>query len=209
MNMVVMMLPGVSVTYQGDELGMVDGEVSWTETVDPMGCNTNSTVYDDYSRDPARTPFHWDNTYNAGFSNAARTWLPVASTYPTINVDVELNANGNSHLKIYKDLINLRNRRVMRLGSYRYRENNNVFILKRFISGEEIVVLLGNMNDHNIYMNLNEVDPSIPVNLEILIVSMNSEKVVGTTLNTNSFLLKPSEAIVCGGTMGRQVFYWR
>uniref|UniRef100_T1GX60 Glycosyl hydrolase family 13 catalytic domain-containing protein n=1 Tax=Megaselia scalaris TaxID=36166 RepID=T1GX60_MEGSC len=163
-----------------------------------MGCNTNSTVYDDYSRDPARTPFHWDSTFNAGFSTAPKTWLPVASTYTALNVEAESNANGNSHLKIYKELIKLRSRKVMKNGDYRYRANNNVFILKRFISGVEIVVLLGNMGDHNEYINLTEVDPSIPANLEILIVSMNSEKVVGTTLNTKSVQLKPSEAIVFG-----------
>lgn len=46
---------------------MVDGYVSWKDTVDPSGCNTNDPVnYVLYSRDPERTPFHWNAGKNAG-----------------------------------------------------------------------------------------------------------------------------------------------
>lgn len=38
-NLITMTLPGVAVTYQGEEIGMTNGEVSYQETVDPAGCN--------------------------------------------------------------------------------------------------------------------------------------------------------------------------
>ena len=34
-----LLLPGVAVTYNGEEIGMVNTEVSWEDTVDPAGLN--------------------------------------------------------------------------------------------------------------------------------------------------------------------------
>lgn len=55
------------VSSQGEELGMVDGYVSWEDTVDPGGCNTNDPInYWKTSRDPERSPFQWNDGLNAG-----------------------------------------------------------------------------------------------------------------------------------------------
>ncbi|EDW46946.1 GM21039 [Drosophila sechellia] len=81
MNMLVMILPGVSVTYQGEEIGMTDGEISWEDTVDPWGCNSNPNIYEQYTRDPERTPFQWTGGTNAGFTNGSTTWLPLAADF--------------------------------------------------------------------------------------------------------------------------------
>ena len=45
---------------------MVNGKVTWEETVDPQGCNANPTNYESYSRDPVRTPYQWDASHKAG-----------------------------------------------------------------------------------------------------------------------------------------------
>ncbi|KAH8390165.1 hypothetical protein KR200_008418, partial [Drosophila serrata] len=120
MNMLVMILPGVSVTYQGEEIGMTDGEISWEDTVDPWGCNSNPEIYEQYTRDPERTPFQWTSGANAGFTNGSTTWLPLAADYKTVNVETELVAE-ESHLKIYKELVALRkSSKTLQDGSTRY-----------------------------------------------------------------------------------------
>lgn len=100
MNSLNMMLPGVAITYQGEEIGMRDGYVSWEDTVDVNACNQgNPDNYLDYSRDPARTPYQWDNTTNAGFSSSSKTWLPVAQDYVEINLQAQREAE-RSHYKV-------------------------------------------------------------------------------------------------------------
>ena len=37
--MMSLMLPGVAVTYNGEEIGMTNTDVSWEDTVDPAGLN--------------------------------------------------------------------------------------------------------------------------------------------------------------------------
>lgn len=55
------------ISYKGEEIGMVDGYVSWEDTVDPSGCNTDDPInYWKSSRDPERTPFQWNSEKNAG-----------------------------------------------------------------------------------------------------------------------------------------------
>ena len=39
LNMMSLMLPGVAVTYNGEEIGMTNTDVSWEDTVDPAGIN--------------------------------------------------------------------------------------------------------------------------------------------------------------------------
>ncbi|EDS30628.1 conserved hypothetical protein [Culex quinquefasciatus] len=107
MEMVELSLPGVSITYQGEELGMTDTELSWAETKDPSACQTDEYVYQQYTRDPARTPFQWDSTANAGFTTASKPWLPINPNYTTINVDSEQKAD-KSYLKVFEELVKLR-----------------------------------------------------------------------------------------------------
>lgn len=67
MTMLAMILPGVAVTYYGEEIGMVDKmDISWEDTKDPQACNAGKERYQSRSRDPARTPFQWNFHRNAG-----------------------------------------------------------------------------------------------------------------------------------------------
>lgn len=52
---------------KGEEIGMVNGIVPWSETKDPLACNTDDPVnFIEVSRDPVRTPFQWRNEKNGG-----------------------------------------------------------------------------------------------------------------------------------------------
>ena len=67
MTMLAMILPGVSVTYYGEEIGMVDkDDITWEATQDPQGCQAGQANFKERSRDPCRTPFQWDDTAQSG-----------------------------------------------------------------------------------------------------------------------------------------------
>lgn len=114
-NMLLLTLPGISVTYQGEEIGMKDVWISWEDTVDPQACQSNEENFERLTRDPVRTPFQWSDENNAGFTDASSTWLPVASDYKLTNVKRERGI-ALSHLNIYKQLRALRDEPTLKLG---------------------------------------------------------------------------------------------
>jgi alpha-glucosidase len=71
-------LPGPLFLYQGDELGLVDGEVDPAAASDPIAVrNENASG----GRDPVRTPMPWSpGEPNLGFSTGT-PWLPVAANH--------------------------------------------------------------------------------------------------------------------------------
>ena len=66
-----LLLPGVGVTYIGDEIAMENTWISWENTQDPQGCNAKINGYEKASRDPERSPFQWDNSTAAGKSTTS------------------------------------------------------------------------------------------------------------------------------------------
>lgn len=141
-NMMVQMLPGIAITYNGEELVMTDQWISWEDTVDPQACLQDPNTYDALSRDPARTPFQWDDSRNAGFSTANSTWLPVASNYQSVNVKNE-RITPNSHLNIFKRLTLMRKtRKVLQDGSLDTIADRNLLIIKREVSTAQLFVVL-------------------------------------------------------------------
>ncbi|XP_030573689.1 maltase A1-like [Drosophila novamexicana] len=197
MNMLVMILPGASVTYQGEELGMTDGQISWEDTVDPWGCNSNPEIYEKYTRDPARTPFQWTNGTNAGFSAGSKTWLPLAADYETINVATESEME-HSHIKIYKSLVALRRSlKTLQNGATKYAAiTEDVFALKRSLSGAASIVYVSNFGTADVSINLEEFDKTLPASLQLLVRSLESNKTEGVGYATDELLLLAGEALV-------------
>lgn len=77
MTMLAMILPGVAVTYYGEEIGMIDKtDITWEETQDPSACNAGKEKYQSRSRDPVRTPFQWNFQYNAGIYTTMKNINP-------------------------------------------------------------------------------------------------------------------------------------
>ncbi len=94
-----------ALTYYGAEIGMVTTTPSRVEDVkDPIGIIGWPK---EKGRDGERTPMQWDDGVDAGFSTAAKTWLPIAPDYKTVNVKTEL-AEPDSLLNWNKRLIALR-----------------------------------------------------------------------------------------------------
>ena len=79
-------LRGTPIMYYGEELGMENNDPKRKEDVkDPIG---RLGWPKEKGRDGERTPMQWNESANAGFSQA-RPWLPVPPTYKTHNVTDE------------------------------------------------------------------------------------------------------------------------
>ncbi len=91
-----MTLPGATVIYQGDELGMADGDVPEERRRDRIG------------RDGCRTPMRWAAAPNAGFCpDEVEPWLPVGREPPGADVATE-EEDADSVLALYRRLLSLR-----------------------------------------------------------------------------------------------------
>ncbi|KAM3964636.1 maltase A1-like [Aphomia sociella] len=195
LNMIVLLLPGIAVTYMGEEIGMVDGFVSWEDTVDPSGCNTDDPInYWTESRDPARTPFQWNSDKNAGFSSADKTWLPVADGFETLNVEVQKSIE-RSNLNVYKTLALLRTESTFRYGRYEsVALNSDILAFRRWENGVTYVVII-NFRDVGYTVDLRYFE-NVVGNLEVVVSSIQSPKTAGDVLEASAVEIIGYEALV-------------
>lgn len=78
-------MPGAACLYQGEELGLGEVEIDLADMVDPYGIAFYPTFK---GRDGARTPMPWQSgPAGAGFTDAARPWLPIGATHRELAVD--------------------------------------------------------------------------------------------------------------------------
>ena len=102
--LLLMCLRGTAIVYQGEELGLPQGEVPFERLVDPEAiANWPQTL----GRDGARTPMPWraDAPF-AGFSTR-EPWLPVDARHPELAVDRQT-ADAASMLAATRRLVALR-----------------------------------------------------------------------------------------------------
>ncbi len=83
--LLLLSLRGNPIIYQGEELGLPQGEVAFEDLQDPEAItNWPHTL----GRDGARTPMPWAaNAPQAGFSSANRTWLKLDPVHTGFAVD--------------------------------------------------------------------------------------------------------------------------
>ncbi|MFT5743334.1 MAG: alpha-glucosidase [Paracoccaceae bacterium] len=79
MTTLMMCLRGSACIYQGEELGLHEADVAFEDLQDPYGIQ----FWPEFKgRDGCRTPMVWEKSnQHAGFSTAARTWLPVSNQH--------------------------------------------------------------------------------------------------------------------------------
>ncbi|XP_035457133.2 maltase A3 [Spodoptera frugiperda] len=200
MNMLALILPGITITYQGEEIGMTDGHISWKDTKDPQACNTEDPVnYYKSSRDPARTPFHWDATANAGFSTGSSTWLPVADNYQTVNVAVE-KAAAKSHFKFYKEVVAVKRLPAVRSGDLEVRALcENVIAVARYLPGHPVVVGVINLFDAEIPVDLNSIH-LLPRDLQVEASGAYCKLEKGDKVQKGKVTMSPHCALVLSST---------
>ena len=149
-------LKGSPYIYQGEEIGMTNvqfdaiDDYQDVETLNlykeriAAGVSHEEMMAGIYEngRDNARTPMHWDNTDNAGFSKS-KPWLKVNPNYPEINVASALN-DPDSIFYHYQKLIELRkSREVMVYGNYSplFEQHTQVFAYQRCLNNVQVVVI--------------------------------------------------------------------
>lgn len=81
-------LRGTVCLYQGEELGLPEANVAFEDLQDPYGI----TMWPEYKgRDGCRTPMPWQaDALHAGFSDAARVWLPLDTAHRALAVDQQV-----------------------------------------------------------------------------------------------------------------------
>lgn len=106
---------GIPVTYYGEEIGMLEGDFSLKNNLDPVGQRYKFVpefliqalnIY--LGRDGCRTPMQWSSGKNAGFSSTEDDlWLPLAPGYKKKNVH-DQERKPDSILNLYQELLELR-----------------------------------------------------------------------------------------------------
>jgi len=169
--------------YYGEELGMITATPTRKEYVkDPIGVTGWPK---EKGRDGERTPMQWDDSKNAGFSDASTTWLPVPPNYTTINVKAE-ETDPNSLLNWYKQLIAMRrNDPTLRDGKQVMIDESNPSVLsfvREGVAGHPAIVVALNFTDQPQTISL---DPS----------KANVTGKTVTTLLTNAPALKQTSSL--------------
>ncbi len=174
-------LPGMAFVYNGEEIGMVDGDIAADQIQDPGAKGR-------LGRDPERTPMQWSAAKNAGFSHADKTWLPVASGYQTRNVETE-SSDANSFLSLYQKLGSLRNSTpALKHGDITIVEvgNENVLAYTRTLGNESVLVMI-NFTDSAASITPSALDGYLVM----------SSITVTTTKSGVPSKLNPHEAVIC------------
>ncbi|XP_062551538.1 maltase 2-like [Armigeres subalbatus] len=205
MALILMTLPGVAVVYNGEEIGMEDyRDMSYEDSKDPQGCNLGPTDYKWASRDPQRTPYHWDDTYNAGFSNSSSTWLPMHPYYRQTNL-LKQKESDYSTYHFYVDCMQLRKERILTHGEFHSRAfNDDVFAFVRFLRQNEnrqldpYYITVVNFRGDTHTVDVTDLYSFAGENTTVRLVGTDSRHKVGDTVNTAELRLGPYEAIVVG-----------
>jgi alpha-glucosidase len=133
---------GTPQMYYGEEIGMRTTDPARIEDVhDPIG---KLGWPKEKGRDGERTPMQWDTAVNAGFTTAAKPWLPIPPSASTYNVETE-KKDPNSIFNTYKTLLALRRSEpALRDGSYTAIDETNpyVFSFLRRSKGSTVLVSL-------------------------------------------------------------------
>lgn len=111
--LLLLTLPGTTLLYFGDEIGLGDQEVPEDRRRDRMGWPGASPQA---SRDPCRTPMRWSRGPNAGFApEGVEPWLPVGA--PDAPVVADQDGRSGSALELVRSLARLRRRHRHALSS--------------------------------------------------------------------------------------------
>lgn len=182
-------LPGMVFIYNGEEIGMRNGEIPPDQIQDP-GAKGGA------GRDPERTPLQWSAAENAGFSTAGITWLPVAANYLTHNIETE-SRQPDSFLALYRKLCQLRNTsESLRHGGFKVIDTGDSKVLG--------YVRIGENEQHTILMNFSKTAHNLTLKPPALLgefVLSSDPRTKTLSIQNGKVQLRPHEAVVFSGSL--------
>ncbi|XP_025210613.1 neutral and basic amino acid transport protein rBAT isoform X2 [Theropithecus gelada] len=183
MNMLLFTLPGTPITYYGEEIGMGNiVAINLNESYD-----TNTLL--------SKSPMQWDNSSNAGFSEASHTWLPTNSDYHTVNVDVQ-KTQSRSALKLYQDLSLLHaNELLLNRGWFCHLRNDSHYVVyTRELDGiDRIFIVVLNFGESTL-LNLQNMISGLPATVRIRLSTNSANK--GSEVDTSGIFLAKGEGLI-------------
>jgi len=151
-------MQGTPYIYQGEELGMTNAPFASLEdyrdlesinAFNELVVQKKSITKEDMlrymqlkSRDNSRTPMHWNNSANAGFSTGT-PWIMVNPNYTEINAEEQI-ARNDSVFAYYQTLIKLRKELdIITFGSYELLlpDDPDLYIYVRRYQQERLLVI--------------------------------------------------------------------
>lgn len=139
-NAILYALPGAPIIYYGDEIGM--GDNIWL-----------------FDRNGVRTPMQWDDSLNAGFSDAdpEKIYLPVIESdeysFKKVNVEAQ-KKQPDSLLNKMKHLVAIRKSHpIFALGDYEFLANDQTefLVVHRYYEDQDVICI------HNLIEKMNSI----------------------------------------------------
>ncbi|XP_070579208.1 uncharacterized protein [Ptychodera flava] len=161
LNALIFTLPGVPVTYYGEEIGMeslADGDT--VHIGDPAQPLNNNTIPQNHAANIS--PMQWSSSENAGFSNASETWIPVHRNYGAINVEAQKD-NASSTMELYRQMASLRQMPSLLVGEMQnVLATDELYAFTRNYPEWPNYFVAINVGDQALTENYRELDPKLP-----------------------------------------------
>ncbi|PKN93166.1 MAG: glucohydrolase [Chloroflexi bacterium HGW-Chloroflexi-6] len=164
----VLTLRGTPFFYNGEEIGMTDYIISdpaklrdtmaswyYEQLVNELGVAPAEAAQraGEMTRDKNRTPMHWNNTANGGFSPAnVETWLPVNPNYAEGITVRDQHDNPDALLAYYKRLVRIRKQTPALIeGEYKpiHEKAEDYLAFLRYTPAQTVLVVLNYSPNHH------------------------------------------------------------
>lgn len=130
------------------------------DTVDPQACKAPKEIYKEKSRDPARTPYQWDDSNYGGFTDNLREgeklWLPLHPNFRNINLKKQKDVE-DSIYNYFRKLAAFRKEKTIQEGSFEMANiGEYVLAYTRTLEGSPTFVIVANLGATRQTVNLIE-----------------------------------------------------
>lgn len=167
---VLLTLKGTPYLYQGDEIGMSNANFTNIDEFNDvqvlnayetlvMGGNFTEKEFliasNRIARDHARTPFQWNASEYAGFTEGSSTWIKVNDNHSEFNVETQEKIS-TSILNYYKDLIKFRkNTPTFIYGNYidLRPECDSIWLYERSFENDKYLIMNNFTSETQIFEN--------------------------------------------------------